>query len=305
MIDISAVIDKFSLKNPTILASGILGETAGSLKEVAKNGAGAVVTKSIGLNAREGYKNPTVVELKTGLLNAIGLANPGIDEYAREIKNALHDDSWTIPIIGSIYGKDTKEFKILARKMEATGVKGLELNLSCPHAEEYGAEIGENPSLVEEIIKEVKNAVDIPVFVKLTPNITNIVEIAKSVEKAGGDAIVAINTVKAMAINIDVGKPILYNKIGGYSGQGIKPIGIRCVYEIYECVKIPIIGVGGIITGKDAVEYIMAGASAVEIGSGVYYRGVDIFKKICDEIVDFMQKEGYKSIKEMVGIAHE
>ena len=305
MIDISAVIDKLSLKNPTILASGILGETAGSLKEVAENGAGAVVTKSIGLNAREGYKNPTVVELKTGLLNAIGLANPGIDEYAREIKNALHDDSWAIPIIGSIYGKDAKEFKILARKMEATGVKGLELNLSCPHAEEYGAEIGEDLSLVEEIIKEVKNAVDIPVFVKLTPNITNIVEIAKSVEKAGGDAIVAINTVKAMAINVDVGKPILYNVIGGYSGQGIKPIGIRCVYEIYECVKIPIIGVGGIITGKDAVEYIMAGASAVEIGSGVYYRGVDIFKKICDEIIDFMQKEGYKSIKEMVGIAHE
>ena len=150
----------------------------------------------------------------------------------------------------------------------------------------------------------IKVNVKIPVFVKLSPNVTNISEIAKAAESGNADAIVAINSVKAMKINIEVEKPVLSNKIGGYSGRAIKPIGVRCVYEIAEHVDIPIIGVGGILSGEDAIEYMMAGASAIQIGAGVYYRELDIFKKIKKEIEQWMDKHSYKKISDIVGVAH-
>jgi len=290
------------MRNPTFLASGIIDEDAGSMQRIIDCGAGAIVTKSIGLKAREGYPNPTLIELDHGMLNAMGLPNPGIDNFGKEI-NLLKKSK--TPVVGSIYGANQKEFADLSQKMEDYGASALELNLSCPHAKKYGLEVGCDPRLVQEITSSVKEIVSIPVFVKISPNVTNIVEIAKAAESGNADAIVAINTVKAMKIDLEVRKPILSNKFGGYSGKAIKPIGIRCVYEIAENVDIPIIGVGGILTGEDAIEYFMAGALAIQIGSGIYYRDLDIFKKVCTEIEKWMKDHDNKKLSEIIGAAHK
>jgi len=295
-------IASLKLKNPTILASGIMDEDSGSMERVFNSGASAVVTKSIGIKAREGYPNPTVLELEYGILNAIGLPNPGINNFKDEIVKLKN---LKIPVIGSVFGSDVEEFLKLSKTMQEYGTDALELNMSCPHAKGYGLEIGSDPDLVKEITSKVKKSTKIPVFVKISPNLTNLVEIAKSAENGNADAIVAINTVKAMKIDLELKMPVLSNKIGGYSGKAIKPIGVRCVYEIAENVDIPVIGVGGITTGEDALEYIMAGASAVQIGSGVYYRGIDIFKKVCDEMKNWMKKHGYTKLSELIGVAHK
>jgi len=300
VVDLSVRIGKLELRNPTILASGIMDETADSIKRVAEEGAGAVVTKSVGKEPREGYANPTVVELEHGILNAMGLPNPGIEAYAEEMEE-LRD--LNIPVIGSIFGSDEKEFSFLARKMQEYGARAIELNLSCPHASGYGAETGSQPDVVKSIVHAVKHSVDLPVFAKLTSNVTSIVEIGKAAEEGGADGVVAINSIKAMKIDVNLKKPILSNKVGGYSGPAIKPIGIRCVYELAQELNIPIIGVGGIKCGEDAVEYILAGASAVQIGGGIYYRDMRIFREVCKEMENWMKSNNYSAIEEFRGVA--
>jgi len=300
-VNLATKIASLKLENPTILASGIMDEDAGSMQRVFNSGAGAIVTKSIGLEPREGYPNPTVVELEHGILNAMGLPNPGIEAFADELHKLRKIN---VPVIGSIFGSNANEFVKLAEKMQNYGADAVELNMSCPHAKGYGIEIGSDSKIVKEITSKVKNSIKIPVFVKLSPNLTNIVDIAKSAEAGNADGIVAINTVKAMKIDLELKMPVLANKIGGYSGRAIKPVGIRCVYEISKNVDIPVIGVGGITTGEDAIEYFMAGASAVQIGSGIYYRGIDVFKNICDEIELWMEEYGYKNLQEIIGAAH-
>ena len=275
-----------------------MNEDAGSMNRVFKSGAGAVVTKSIGLKPRPGYPNPTAIELEHGILNSMGLPNPGIKNFSEEIKELK---TLKIPVIGSIFGANSKEFVELSEKMQQYGADAIELNMSCPHAKGLGLETGSNPKIVKEITSNVKKSVKIPVFVKISPNLTNIVEIAKAAENAKADAIVAINTVKAMKIDLETKMPILSNKIGGYSGKAIKPIGVRCVYEISKNIKTPVIGVGGITNGEDAIEYLMAGASAVEIGSAIYYRGIDVFEKVCKEIEKWMEKHNYKNLSELIG----
>ena len=302
MINLATQIGSLKLRNPLMLASGIMDEDAGSMHKIFKSGAGAIVTKSIGLKQREGYPNPTVVELEHGILNAMGLPNPGIKEFKTEI---IELKKSKIPVIGSVFSSNKKEFVELSKKMQEYGADALELNMSCPHAKGYGLEIGSDPKLVKEITSNVKKSTDIPVFVKISPNLMNIVEIAQSAEKGKADAIVAINTVKAMKIDLELKIPVLSNKIGGYSGKAIKPIGIRCVYEISKNVNIPVIGVGGVTTGEDALEYIMAGASAVQIGSGIYYRGIDIFTKINKEIETWMKNHNYTNLSKLVGVAQK
>jgi dihydroorotate dehydrogenase (NAD+) catalytic subunit len=301
LIDLSTKIGSLILKNPTILASGIMDQDAGSMKRIYNNGAGAIVTKSIGIKPNKGYSNPTFVELDNGILNAMGLPNPGIDNFKSELQEIKKHK---IPVIGSIYGSKSKEFVDLSLKMEDLKVDAIELNMSCPHAKGYGLEIGADPNLVYNIICDIKNKITIPVFAKISSNLTDIVEISKFIEDAGANGIVAINTIKAMKIDLTLRKPILSNKIGGYSGKAIKPIGIRCVYEIYKNVDIPIIGVGGVTNGEDAIEYLMAGASSIQIGTGIYYRGIDIFNKICFEISDWMVNNSYTKISDLIGVAH-
>jgi dihydroorotate dehydrogenase (NAD+) catalytic subunit len=232
----------------------------------------------------------------------MGLPNPGIKLYGEEIEKLR---GTKVPDIGSIYGADANEFVSLAKKMKRFGANAIELNVSCPHAKHYGLEVGCDPVLLQKIVSSIKQHVAIPVFVKVSPNIMNLVEIVQTIERAGADAIVAINTVKAMKIDIETTRPFLANKIGGYSGKAIKPIGVRCVYDIAQAVDIPIIGVGGVTTGEDAIEYFMAGASAVQIGSAVYYRGPEVFKSVCDEIKTWMKNHGYTKITQLIGVAFQ
>jgi dihydroorotate dehydrogenase (NAD+) catalytic subunit len=298
-------LGKIKLNNPTILASGILGVSGKLLKRVAESGAGAITTKSIGKEPRSGHANPTVLEFGYGIINAVGLSNPGYEKFKEEIKIAKEGK---VPVIASIFAGNPEEFAFLAKEMEDAKADAIELNISCPNimrGEVIGEAIGKDPDLCYDVVKAVKKAVGIPVIAKLTPNVNDIKLIAKSVEEAGSDAISAINTLgPGMLIDVETAKPILANKFGGLSGPAIRPIAIRCVYEIYETVKIPIIGIGGIMTGKDAIEMMMAGASAIGIGSGIYYRGLDVFKKVCDEIREFLESHEYSNLKEIVGIAH-
>jgi len=289
------------LINPTILAAGILGMTCATLRRAVKSGAGAVITKSLGLKPRRGYQNPTVVQVEGGLINSMGLPNPGIDYFIQELHKA---DEFSVPIIASIYAFSPEEFAFSAKQFQQTAVDGLELNLSCPHAEKTGSEIGQNPESVFKAVKSAKTNFDRPVFVKLTPNVTKITELAIAAEKAGADGVSAINTIKAMAIDIQTGRPILGNIFGGLSGPALKPIAIRCVYEIYKEVKIPILGCGGITTWQDAVEFIEAGASAVQIGTAVSSKGLGIFSDVADGIMTFMKKRGFRSVREIVGLSH-
>lgn len=290
------------LKNPTMLAAGVLGSTAASLNWAGRSGAGAVVTKSFGLYPNKGYVNPTTVEVTGGIINAIGLSNPGVNTFYGELEKIER----LTPTIASIYGASKEEFSQIAAKVENL-VDLIELNVSCPHAQKgCGASIGADPTLTGEIVKAVKNAVDIPVIAKLTPNVTDIVEIALSAERAGCDGLTLINSLgPGMKIDLDTANPILSNKFGGMSGPAIKPIALRCVYDVYDAVKIPLVGVGGIADYRDAVEFIFAGARCVQIGTSIMYKGLDIFKEITDGMKKFMLNRGYGSIDEMVGIAHK
>ncbi len=289
------------LANPTMLAAGILGYTGLSMKSVIEAGAGAVVTKTMGLEPRTGYPNPTVVQVDCGLLNAMGLPNPGISHFKEEIKELKNTG---VPTILSIYGFSSEEFAKVAETAVKIGADALELNVSCPHIKKAGAEIGCDPLLLTEIVKEVKKKVAKPVIVKLTPNVANIGEIAKAAEEAGADAITAINTVKAMNIEIETGRPLLANKFGGLSGPAIKPIAVRCVYDVYRSVDIPIIGCGGIASWQDAVEFMLAGASAVQIGTAIAFKGPEIFSSVTKGIDAYLKRKGFKNVKELVGLAH-
>jgi len=216
------------LRNPTMLAAGILGISGASLLEVIENGAGAVVTKSLGLKPREGYANPAVVQVNCGIINAMGLPNPSINDFADEI-NQVKQRRKDVPIIVSVYGFSAEEFAQVAHKAEKIGADAVELNVSCPHVEKTGSEIGQNPRLVREVVEKVKASVKKPVILKLTPNVADIAQIAEAGVKAGADAVTAINTVRAMKIDVETTQPILANKIGGLSGPAIKPVAVRCV----------------------------------------------------------------------------
>jgi len=290
-----------SLRNPTILASGILGVSADSLREVARAGAGAVTTKSVGLKPREGYANPSVIQVEYGILNAVGLPSPGIKKFSKEIRD-LGD--LEVPLIVSVYGFSSEEYAEVASIAVESGADALELNLSCPHVKRTGVEIGQNPKAIIEVVKKVKAAVDRPVFAKLTPNVVNIAELAEAAVSAGADAITAINTVKAMSIDIETCKPVLANRIGGLSGGAVKPIAVRCVYEIYETVDVPVIGCGGVRTWRDAVEFLLAGASAIQIGSAIAYEDLGVFRSVAEGIATFLEEKGYRNVKEIVGLAH-
>jgi dihydroorotate dehydrogenase (NAD+) catalytic subunit len=286
-----------------MLAAGILGMTGASLLEAIDNGAGAVVTKSVGPKPQEGYHNPAVVHVNCGLLNAMGLPNPGVHDFAEEIRE-IKQARAHVPIIVSVYSFSAEEFAETARVAAKAGADAIELNVSCPHVKKTGSEIGQSPSLVAEVVKKVKAVAHKPVIVKLTPNVADIVEIAKAGVDAGADAITAINTLRAMAIDVETAQPILANKIGGLSGPAIKPVAVRCVYELYESVNVPIIGCGGVTTWQDAVEFMLAGASAVQIGTAIASKGLGVFKSVANGIDSFLKRKGFGSVKDIVGLSH-
>ncbi len=275
-----------------MLASGVLDMTAGSMERC--RAAGAVVTKSVGLEERTGYGNPSVVELEHGVLNAMGLPNPGVECYLEELRAADVD-----VVVGSIFGRSSEEFAAVAEAM-APEVAALELNMSCPHAGEYGA--GVPTGRIAAVVRAVKNAVDVPVWVKLGPE--GIVERADAAVQGGADALVAVNTLKAMAIDVDVALPVLANVTGGLSGPAVRPVGVRCVWELAGALDVPIVGVGGVTSARDVVEYMMAGASAVQIGSGLQRDGGDVFDMLCRDLRRWLSEHGYGSVGDVVGLAH-
>ncbi len=292
------------LENPTVLASGILGVTGASLARVAKAGAGAVTKKSIGPEAREGHDNPIMVEVEGGYLNAVGLPTAGVEEALQELR--AYKEVSEKPIIASFYGRTVVEYAEVAKKLDGNADL-LEANISCPNVEhEFGHPFASSCEDASKVVKAIKkSAKTTPLLVKLSPNVPGIGDVARAVEKAGADGITAINTLgPGMVIDLKARRPVLANKSGGMSGPAVKPIMVRCVYDICGAVDIPVLGMGGILTGEDAAEAIMAGASAVGIGTGIRYRGIEIFGLVLKELKEFMRKEGFKGLEDMRGVAH-
>ena len=291
-----------TLKNPTILASGILGYSTESLARVAKGGAGAVVTKSVGLEPRVGYPNPTVVQAEAGLINAMGLPNPGINVYAQEIK--FSKTILRVPLIVSVFGYSAEEYASVAKIAVDSGADAVELNVSCPHVKQTGAEIGQNPKLLSDVVQTVKASISKPLIVKLSPNVADITVLAYAAIEAGANALTVVNTLKAMAIETETMRPILSNLKGGLSGPAIKPVALRCVYDIHEAYgDIPIIGCGGISDWRDVIEFFLAGASAVQIGTAVAV-DTQVFQTINKGVETYLRRKHFGSVKEIVGLAH-
>lgn len=290
------------MKNPTMLAAGVMGSTAASLNWVSRCGAGAVVSKSFSKMPNKGYKNPTTVEVNGGIINAIGLSSPGVETFKKELESLNGD----VPKIASIYGATPEEFSQIAGEIEDL-VDLVELNVSCPHAMGgCGAAIGQDKDLTFNVVKSVKDAVSVPVMVKLTPNVADLTEIALIAEKAGCDGLTLINSLgPGMKIDLETGRPILSNKFGGMSGPAIKPIALRCVFETYAVTNVPLVGVGGISNAQDVVEFLYAGASAVQVGTAIMEKGPEIFAEICTGLEKFMKEHEFNSISEMVGLAHK
>lgn len=296
------------MKNPLVLASGIMGSSPTLLKRVALSGAGAVTAKSCGLVARLGHPNPVMVDWGHGLLNAIGLTNPGAEEEVGLLEAAKKELApLDVPLIASIFGGTEEEFAKVADIIASAKPAMIEVNISCPNVrDDFGTPFAADPETAAAVTKAVKGAVgDIPITVKLAPNVPDIGRIAAAVVAAGADSITAVNTMPGLVIDPVAAQPVLSNKTGGISGPALKPIALRCVAEIFKSVDVPIIGMGGVLTGQDAVEMVMAGATAVGVGSAFWYRGADALKSIAEEMQAFMIQNGYLTVGELHGKAVE
>jgi dihydroorotate dehydrogenase (NAD+) catalytic subunit len=302
------------LPNPLILASGILGTEAELMARVARCGAGAVTAKSCSLAPRAGHHNPTVLAWEHGLINAIGLTNPGVKAEVEELKRTkvllrpLGTPRSPRPgLIASVFADTVDNFARAAARIADAEPDLLEVNISCPNVhDEFGTPFAADPGAAAEVTAAVKESVAgrVPVLVKLSPIVADIAVIARAVEAAGADGITAINTLTGMVIDVHARRPILANRTGGLSGPAIRPLAVRCVYEIYRAVSLPIVGTGGVSNGRDAVEMIMAGATAVGLGSAVYGQGPEVFGRIRDEMAVLMVELGYETMGEMQGAAH-
>ncbi|WP_067958805.1 dihydroorotate dehydrogenase [Nitrosopumilus sp. Nsub] len=292
-------IGKIELEKPAMLASGILGISLDVFNRLYRSGAGAVVTKSLSNEPWEGYPNPTIFSVNGGgWMNAVGLSNPGASNFAKMI-----EPNADVPIMVSLVGSIPEDFAKMVNEFQNCNVTAFELNLSCPHVAKVGLEVGDDPELVKQIVTTVKNSTNIPVIAKVGLGTTHYLNTVKTAIDSGIDAITAINTVRAMAIDVETQRPILSNKFGGLSGTPIKPIALRCVYEISSKYDIPIIGCGGISTWEDAIEFFLAGASAIQLGSAIGDNWITVFDDINKGILQYMKKKNYSTINEMVGLA--
>ncbi len=314
--DLAVSLCGVSLPNPLVLASGVLGTEAALMARVARCGAGAITAKSCSLEPRAGHPNPTVLAWEHGLINAVGLANPGVEaevEELRRTKPLLRPTGSAL--IASVFADTVENFARVAARVADARPDLLEVNISCPNVHdescgEQGRTIGTpfaaDPAAAAEVTAAVQEAVAgrMPVLVKLSPNVADIAAIARAVAAAGADGITAINTLTGMVIDVHAGRPVLANRTGGLSGPAIRPLAVRCVYEIYRAVDLSIVGTGGVRSGRDAVEMILAGATAVGIGSAVYGEGPEAFGRIRDEMAALMGELGYETVDEMRGAAH-
>lgn len=305
--DLSIQFCGVTFPNPLVLPSGIAQEIPRDHDRMTRAGVGGITTKSLTIEPREGNPFPRVVKYEQGFLNSVGLRGPGIVRGVELIADFITTS--TVPVIVSVFATTIKDFEQFAHAFLPVMKSALfELNLSCPNVEDdMGKPLGMGPESSEATVKAVKKIMGkVPVLAKLTPNIPNIAEVAKACEAGGADGIVAINTVgPGMIIDIIRKKPVLGAKRGGVSGPAIRPITVRCVYDIYEAVKIPIIGMGGVMTRQDVIEMMMAGATLVGVGSATYFKGIGVFEEIKAGLQDYMDKTSIKSLTEIIGIAHK
>ncbi|MGY3756515.1 dihydroorotate dehydrogenase [Helcococcus kunzii] len=303
MIDLSVKINDLTFKNPIMPASGCFGFGEDFSEIYDLNILGGIAIKSITLEPRLGNPRPRVAETPSGMLNSIGLQNPGVEKIIEEKLPFLKQLDTNI--IANVAGATEEDYiEVIKRLNDFDVIKAFELNISCPNVKHGGIGLGTNPELAYNITKLAKEVSKKPVYVKLSPNVTNIVEIAKAVEEAGADAIVMINTLLGMKIDVKKGKPLIARKHAGLSGPAIMPIAVSMVYKVYEAVNIPIIGVGGISCVDDVIEFLMAGASAVQIGMHNFINPY-ICKEIIEQLPNRIKELGYKSIEEIIGVAHE
>ncbi|HSB46867.1 MAG TPA: dihydroorotate dehydrogenase [Candidatus Bilamarchaeum sp.] len=301
------------IKNPIILASGILGMTRASLETACENGCGGAIAKSLTMEPRKGHEGPNIVETECGMLNAMGYPNPGIVTGLKEFSGWSREEA----LIISIVGKDATEFGLLAEKVEEArkeengGVKlaadALEAVISCPHTPGYGTMAGQGtPESVSEITRAIREKTKMPLIIKLSPSVPGEGKAAAAAAEAGASAINMGNSLgPGMKIDLARKKPVLGFGVGGLTGPAIKPVIVRSVYDIYKAVDIPIIGTGGITCGADAIEMMMAGASWASVGSAVYWRGPAAFSEIAKEMKKWMEENGYSKVNELIGVAHE
>ena len=302
-MDLSVKLPGLNLKNPIIPASGTFGFGREASKFYDLNILGGIAIKSATLEKRFGNPTPRIAETPFGMLNAIGLQNPGVDVIIRDELPWLKQ--FDTEIIANVAGACEEDYIEVVKKLNDNDVvKAFELNISCPNVKRGGIALGTTPELAAHLTKLIKEVSKKPVYVKLSPNVTDIVSIAKAVEEAGADGLVMINTLLGMRLDLKTIKPVLANITGGLSGPCIKPVALRMIYQVYKEVNIPIIGVGGIETCEDVIEFLLAGASAVEIGTANL---VDPFicKKIIEQLPETMRRYGFKSINEIIGGAHE
>lgn len=298
-MDLSVEIGKIKLKNPVMTASGTFGYGEEYAGFIDINELGALVVKGLSLLPKEGNPPPRIVETAAGMLNAIGLQNIGIDKFLKEKLPYLRQ--FNTPVIVNFFGDSVEEYvKAAERLSSADGIHGLEMNISCPNKEAGWSVFGTDPEVTCRVVSAVRKATDLTLIVKLSPNVTDIALMAKTAEDAGADAVSLINTLTGMAIDIKTRKPKLANIRGGLSGPAVKPVAVRMVWECYKKIGIPIIGMGGIISADDAIEFMLAGASAVAIGTGNFINpGVTM--EVLSGIKSFMSTEKLNSLKELTG----
>ncbi len=298
MADLSVKICGVDFKNPIIPASGVFGYGHEYEELYPLSKLGGIATKGTTLNRRTGNPAPRIAETPSGMLNSVGLQNPGIDYFIeKELPYLLTKD---VTILANIAGSTVEECIQVAEKLENTDVHMIELNISCPNVKQGGAAFGTSCDMAAEVTRQVRKATSKPLIVKLSPNVTSITDIAKAVEDAGADAVSLINTLLGMRIDINTGRPILRNNVGGMSGPAVFPIAVRMVWQVANAVKIPVIGMGGVSSGADAIELMMAGASAVQVGAAIF---TDPFApvKIIDEMNDFLDKKNIASVRDIIG----
>jgi dihydroorotate dehydrogenase (NAD+) catalytic subunit len=305
-IDLSVDLCGFRLRNPTVLASGVLGLSHPVLARVARSGAGAVTTKSCSLKPRSGYPNPTILDWGPGLINAVGLSNPGVEVMVEEVqaaKSVLAPRG--VPVIVSIFADTIYDFGTVARFISEAEPDLLEVNVSCPNLDDrYQQMFAADPYVSAQVTRRVKRYTNAPVLVKLSPNVTDIAEIAEAVVEAGADGITAINSVgPGLILDVETRRPILAHGTGGLSGPAIRPVAVRCVHDICKAVDVPVVATGGVTRGRDVVEMLLVGATAVSIGSAIRYRGIEVFRKVCEELKRYMVKHGHKSLESLRGSA--
>ncbi len=284
-----------TLDNPITTASGTFSaRESGAFYDI--NELGAVITKGVAMDPWDGNPTPRIAETYGGMLNSVGLQNPGIESFIQEELSYLR--GFQPKVIANVVGKTLEEYCRVVERLSETDVDMLEVNVSCPNVKEGGISFGANANMAAEVTREIRKVSKKPFFMKLTPNVTDITEIAKAVESEGADGISLINTLLGMKIDIRKKKPVLWNQMGGFSGPAIKPVAIRMVYQVRRAVKLPIIGLGGIMTGEDAVEFLMAGATAISVGTAALVDPTAPVR-IKNELISFMEGNGYQNLQEI------